>query len=226
MDFDEYYIEPDPPRAATASVTRQGRRDPLPVKVSCARCGHDHVRSNGQRTCSAHRRGTDPLLPCLRIPRRGATVCANHGGDAPQVTQRGTARTVEAMLLRAVTAHLADKPTPVIGPEPKRKKGGHKKRPRTGVRATEDTTPQHGTRACWESGCARYECVTAADIDPVIVERRLHGEPWQHQRPKGMTADEREEYERRVRRQEGERERAVFPVQGTLRSEWMTTRAR
>jgi hypothetical protein len=51
-----------------------------------------------------------------------------------------------------------------------------------------------GTRACWAVGCEQYECLTAADIDPVAVERYLRGEPFGRQM---LTGDEREEVLRR-----------------------------
>lgn len=42
----------------------------------CKKCGLVHER------CSAHR-SADPKTPCQRWPRKGAKVCAVHGGNSP-----------------------------------------------------------------------------------------------------------------------------------------------
>lgn len=52
---------------------------------------------------------------------------------------------------------------------------------------------QPGTRACWAAGCVQYGCVIAADVDPVAVERYLHGE----RSLRYLTHGEREEVLRR-----------------------------
>lgn len=52
-----------------------------------------------------------------------------------------------------------------------------------------------GTRACWAAGCAQYECVIAADIDPVVIERHLREEPMGRRHM--FSKDEKEELLRR-----------------------------
>lgn len=44
--------------------------------IDCTRCNRPHPRCNGH-----NKQGE----PCMRWPRRGATVCPRHGGKAPQV---------------------------------------------------------------------------------------------------------------------------------------------
>lgn len=48
----------------------------------CSKCGLEHAR------CHAHSHRDGETRPCGAFPIRGATVCKNHGGMAPQVRQR------------------------------------------------------------------------------------------------------------------------------------------
>lgn len=50
-------------------------------KGICAKCGKIHVTHWGNASCTAHKRGSDPLEPCSKEPRSQLTVCRNHGGN-------------------------------------------------------------------------------------------------------------------------------------------------
>jgi hypothetical protein len=55
-------------------------RQPEPNLKRCARCGQPHTR------CAGHvKNGPRKGQPCMRHPKRGATVCRQCGGNAPQV---------------------------------------------------------------------------------------------------------------------------------------------
>lgn len=52
-------------------------------KGICSKCGKIHVTHWGAASCTAHKRGTDPLEPCSKHPRAALTVCRSHGGSSP-----------------------------------------------------------------------------------------------------------------------------------------------
>lgn len=62
----------------------------------CTRCGKPHPR------CTAHTRTGNP---CGRTPAAGVTVCASHGGKAPQIIAAANRRLTEAAA-RADAARL------------------------------------------------------------------------------------------------------------------------
>lgn len=71
------------------------------------------------------------------------------------------------------------------------------------------TELRHGTRQCWEAGCDRYECLIAAKIDPVVVQRRVDANDT---RLRGLTANERVEYQRRIARKRRRAGRVWTPI--------------
>lgn len=69
---------------------------PTPRPFNCPDCGHLHFK------CLAHKRKTDPPLPCKGEPINGADVCRLHGGTAPQVREAAGERVQVAMMEKAV----------------------------------------------------------------------------------------------------------------------------
>lgn len=72
---------------ATEPINVSSDRRPVD---DCAKCGRPHVTPTGVPSCAGHITrdrgpGRPPGSPCALPPLRGATVCANHGGRAPQV---------------------------------------------------------------------------------------------------------------------------------------------
>lgn len=66
-----------PPRHAARSAAAKARES----GDACSRCDHRHVLDSGKPSCNGHRRGSDPLIPCLKPPLRGAAVCRLHGAN-------------------------------------------------------------------------------------------------------------------------------------------------
>jgi hypothetical protein len=77
---------------ATPRVT-SSNGDPI---RPCGRCGEVHTR------CGAHRRDG---RPCGRWPERGAPVCRQCGGGAPQVKAAAAARREQAAAAQAVVTY-------------------------------------------------------------------------------------------------------------------------
>lgn len=102
--------------------------DRLSPKFRCTDCGSDHMRA-GKRTCNAHSRRATPKRPCRNFPPAGLPVCRFHGGGAPQVRRKGDWRNVKNMIEDEATALLRAHPSERLQllPEPRPKKGGHKK---------------------------------------------------------------------------------------------------
>jgi len=69
--------------------------NPLLSRDPCDECGRAHVNTAGTPTCRAHRRGTDPLEPCLNYARKGQKVCGYHGGATPAAVAKGKQRQLD-----------------------------------------------------------------------------------------------------------------------------------
>lgn len=69
--------------------------NPLLNSDPCDTCGRAHVNQAGTPTCRAHRRGTDPLEPCLNYARKGQKVCGYHGGANPVGLAKGKQRQLD-----------------------------------------------------------------------------------------------------------------------------------
>lgn len=69
----------------------------------CDQCGKAHRRVDGKPTCIGHRAGK-PDEPCMASPRKGATVCGQHGGRATQVQRRA----MERVALMSAEGEIAD----------------------------------------------------------------------------------------------------------------------
>src|SRR4051812_34966234 len=65
---------------------------------TCERCGQQHPK------CAGHSKRTGK--PCGKSPIIGGTVCATHGGSAPQVRAAATRRLAAAKLEREAAATL------------------------------------------------------------------------------------------------------------------------
>jgi hypothetical protein len=82
----------------------------------CDRCGERHIRSDGTPSCTAHHQRDGKL--CKAQPRRGLTVCKNHGGSTTRAknaaaTTIETARTEKALTRAVATLGLRRDINPV-----------------------------------------------------------------------------------------------------------------
>lgn len=60
----------------------------LPAETICEKCGKIHKTYWGTPACASHKRGTDPLEPCTKPPRKGLRTCRTHGnGRVPKAHQ-------------------------------------------------------------------------------------------------------------------------------------------
>lgn len=59
-------------------------------KDECVVCGQPHPRCNG------HKKGSDPVRPCMNQPRRLENACRVHGGNHPGQRAAGAARRAAA----------------------------------------------------------------------------------------------------------------------------------
>jgi len=79
--------------------------------MHCSKCGQPHTR------CAGHvKNGPRKGQPCMRQPRKGATVCHGCGGAAPQVIAAAERRVARQEIQKVVHATLGDMPDRDIDP--------------------------------------------------------------------------------------------------------------
>lgn len=67
---------------------------------TCTTCDTIHTH------CAAHRKWTDPPVPCRKMPMAGQTICYSHGGSAPQNRAAGAQRVAQQEAEKAVRRAL------------------------------------------------------------------------------------------------------------------------